>query len=86
MNNITAQIEVLDVEYTVITGDFNSNLFKEDILPAFKQYHQLIAEPTTTKGTLLDHIYVRPKPKEFKASVLTTYYSYHCPVFISIRC
>ena len=86
MNNITAQIEVLDVDYSLFTGDFNSNLFKEDILPAFKQYHQVITEPTTTKGTLLDHIYVKPKPQEFKASVLTTYYSYHSPVFISIRC
>ncbi|XP_072042907.1 uncharacterized protein [Amphiura filiformis] len=85
MNNMTAQIEMLKTDYTVITGDFNRNLLKERILPAFRQYDQVISESTTAKGTLLDHIYVKPKPHDYQASVLTTYYSYHNPVFIAIK-
>ncbi|XP_072052002.1 uncharacterized protein [Amphiura filiformis] len=84
MNNITAQMEVLDTDYKVLVGDFNRNLFKETILPAFRQYHQVISNSTTAKGTLLDHIYVKPKPKQYQASVMTTYYSYHQPTFIAI--
>ena len=85
MNKITAQTELLDVDYAVFTGDFNHNLLKDAILPPFRQYHQVISEPTTAKGTLLDHIYIKPRPTQYVASVLTTYYSYHDPVFVAIN-
>jgi hypothetical protein len=85
MNNITAQIEVLDTDYTVLVGDFNRNLFKENILPVFRQYHQLINTSTTAKQTLLDHVYIKPKPTDYHASVMTTYYSYHNPTFVAIK-
>lgn len=87
MNNITAQTELLDIDYTVFAGDFNYNLMKESALSPFKTYHQVITEPTTTNGTLLDHIYIKPipLPSRYQAAVLTTYYSYHEPVFIAIK-
>jgi hypothetical protein len=85
MNDVTAQIEMLDTDYKVLTGDFNRDLLKENILPSFRQYEQVISDPTTAKGTLLDHIYVKPKPQEYQASVLKTYYSYHNPTFIAIK-
>ena len=81
MSNITAQTELLDTDYTVFVGDFNHNLLKETVLPPLRQYSQLITEPTTTNGTLLDHIYItpRPPPSRYEAGVLTSYYSYHAP-------
>lgn len=85
LNNINTQTELLDTKYTVFLGDFNRNLMKENILTPLKQYKQVITEPTTAKGTLLDHIYIKPAPSHNTASVLTTYYSYHDPVSISIK-
>lgn len=85
LNNITAQTELLDTKYTVIVGDFNHNLMKQKVFTPLKQYQQVITEPTTAKGTLLDHIYIKPVPSQYIASVLTTYYSYHDPVSISVR-
>ncbi|XP_072041446.1 uncharacterized protein [Amphiura filiformis] len=85
MNEITAQIENLETDFKVLVGDFNRNLMKEQVLPAFRQYNQVIEDPTTTKGTLLDHIYIKPTPQNYSASVLTSYYSYHHPTFVAIK-
>ena len=85
MNEITAQIDNLDTDFKVLVGDFNRNLMKEQVLPAFRQYNQLIEDPTTTKGTLLDHIYIKPTPQNYDSSVLTSYYSYHHPIFVAIK-
>ena len=87
MSNITAQTELLDTDYTVFVGDFNHNLLKETVLPPLRIYQQLITEPTTANGTLLDHIYItpRPPPSRYEAGVLTSYYSYHEPVFLAIK-
>jgi hypothetical protein len=86
LNNITAQIEVLDVDHAILMGDFNINLLTPNsALPPLQHYHQVISESTTTKGTLIDHIYVKPLPVQYIASVLTTYYSYHDAVFIAIK-
>ena len=85
MNNLTAQIEILDTDHKVLVGDFNRNLLTDPVLPAFKHYNQVIQEPTTTKGTLLDHIYIKPLPPNYSASIMTTYYSYHHPTFVAIK-
>ena len=93
MNNITAQLEALDTKYTVFLGDFNIDLLSKDpssTFAPFRQSHQVISQPTTRcfpKGTLLDHVYIRPKPAsaEFEASVLTMYYSYHYPVSVAFK-
>ncbi len=87
INNITAQTDLLETDYTVFVGDFNHNLLASqarDIQP-LSQYHQFITDPTTANGTLLDHLYVKPCPAIFYAGVLTTYYSYHNPIYIAIR-
>ena len=89
MNNITAQTELLETDHAVFVGDFNIDLMKDNTIPprVFENYYQAISEPTTSNETLLDHIYIRPKPSinDFTASVLPTYYSYHRPVFIAIK-
>ena len=85
MNDITAQIELLDTDFKVLLGDFNRDLMKDQILPAFNSYNQLIEDPTTTGGTLLDHIYIKPTPQHYIASVMTTHYSYHHPTFVAIK-
>jgi hypothetical protein len=87
MNNITAQTDLVDTDYTVFVGDFNYNLMDShsNVVQPLSQYHQVITDCTTANGTLLDHIYVKPCPPICYASVLTTYYSYHNPVFIAIR-
>ena len=85
MIEITTQFEIFDTDYNVLLGDFNRNLLKEQVLPAFRHYNQLIEEPTTDKGTLIDHIYIKPTPKKYTASVMTTYYSYHQPTFVAIK-
>ena len=86
MNEICAQLEALDTDYTLFLGDFNHNLIDKCELPPFRQYQQVISKPTTQNGTLLDHIYIKPPPQqEYIAEVLTTYYSYHNPVAIAIK-
>ena len=87
MSNITAQTELLETDHDVFVGDFNIDLLKDGTLPpkVFQNYFQAISEPTTTNQTLLDHIYIKPIPDQFVASVLPTYYSYHRPVFIAIK-
>jgi len=88
MNDITTQIEALDTNYTVFAGDFNHNLVKENVLQPMRRYQQVISDPTTSNGTLLDHIYIKPHllQSRYEAGVLTSYYSYHEPVYIAIKC
>ena len=89
MNDITAQIELLDSDYTIIAGDFNIDLMKTGISTprCFQNYQQVISEPTTIDNTLIDHIYINPSPAvgQFKASTLPTYHSNHYPTYLAIR-
>ena len=85
MTDLLTQFETLDTDYKVIVGDFNHDLLKHPCIHAFDHYEQLIQQPTTPKGTLLDHIYIRPTPEEYTSANLTTYYSYHEPTFVAIK-
>ncbi len=85
INEISTQVETLDIDYNLFLGDFNHNLINKTNLPLFQTYHQVITKPTTKNGTLLDHIYVKPSPDQYRAEVLSTYYSYHDPVAIAIK-
>jgi hypothetical protein len=85
MNDLTAQFEILDTDHNVFVGDFNHDLLKHPPISAFDHYKQLVKEPTTSKGTLLDHIYIKPEPQQYQSVPMTTHYSYHNPTFIAIK-
>ena len=85
LNDLCTQIETLSVEYVVILGDFNHDLLKKPPISALRRYKQLIASPTTAKGTMVDHIYIKPLPAEYNASVLASHFSYHEPISVSIK-
>ena len=85
ISDLLTQFETLDTNYTVIVGDFNHDLLKHPPIPAFVKYNQLIQQPTTSKGTLLDHIYIKPLPQQYNSSPITTHYSYHDPTFVAIK-
>ena len=79
------QEETLGAKYNVILGDLNHDLQKHPRISAFNDYEQLIQQPTTSQGTLLDHIYIKPTPQEFTSAPMTSYYSYHEPIFVAMK-
>ena len=74
---------------TVILGDFNENLLPSTSSSRLLQfmsslgYTQLVAEPTTDSGSLLDHIYYNRSYQGF-VDVVDTYYSDHDACFLSL--
>ena len=72
----------------IITGDFNEDLLSKNkknfnILMQFG-FKQLIKEPTTDKGTLLDVFYYRGD-LSVMGGVMQSYFSYHNPIFLTIE-
>ena len=72
----------------LVLGDFNENLMqnKTKIDNYFKQhgYKQLIHQPTTDQGSLLDHIYFNGTSMTI-TEVCDTYYSDHDSTMVAIR-
>jgi endonuclease/exonuclease/phosphatase (EEP) superfamily protein YafD len=77
--------EVLD-KTIMILGDFNSEA-GEDITQFFERsgFQQLISEPTTDYGSVIDHIYYNGTD-EVKTEVVNTYYSDHDIITAMIKC
>ena len=71
----------------VVLGDFNEDLMekKTNIHSFFQQYQfkQLIHQPTTDQGSLLDHVYFNGTSTT-KTEVFDTYYSDHDMTFLAI--
>lgn len=76
--------KIYRTEHKIIVGDLNYDLMK---YPPIKQlsagFKQVITSPTTTSGTLLDHIYVSDTLLHYACGTLNTYYSYHEPVYLA---
>ena len=72
----------------VILGDFNEDLIdnKTNIHNFFQQhgFKQLIIDPTTNQGSLLDHIYFNATSTT-QTEVCDTYYSDHDSTLLAIR-
>ena len=76
----------------VILGDFNSDVLLNQnsvivsIMSAFG-YRQIVVTPTTSQGTLIDHVYYRnpcSRPDSAVVHVKDTYYSDHDTVYCKI--
>ncbi|VDI59074.1 Hypothetical predicted protein [Mytilus galloprovincialis] len=65
---------------SIIVGDFNQDILKEErYVESFMKsngYVQIITEPTTEKGTLIDHVYVKGI-NSYCVRIVPTFYSYH---------
>lgn len=76
-------------EPVVKIGDFNFDIKDNHILDNFFSttfsFKQLIVQPTTDYGTILDHVYTNIATENISLSgTLESYYSDHKPVFIII--
>ncbi|XP_052393335.1 uncharacterized protein LOC127941915 isoform X1 [Carassius gibelio] len=71
----------------VIMGDFNEDILTSSTIGTLMELHgysQHVQHPTTEKGTLIDHVYVKDA-ENFSVEIVQTYYSYHQAVLISLR-
>jgi len=67
-------------ETIVVMGDFNDDILKSLTIYKLitdKGYVQLVTQPTTEKGTLIDHVYVKTTQYTVEAIVFPTYFSDH---------
>ena len=73
---------------TIILGDFNYDILhtEHDIIKVWEQYgdRQVVTEPTTDYGSLLDHVYMN-SDNDCVIDVVDTYYSDHDTVYVSIK-
>lgn len=83
LHQIETYSQFYNTDHKVILGDLNYDLQKQPSLEPLKDFHQIITNPTTSAGTLLDPVYVDTLPETYCAGVLNTYYSYHEPVYFT---
>ncbi len=70
----------------VIMGDFNEDILTSSTIGTLMELHgysQHVQQPTTEKGTLIDHVYVKDA-ENVSVEIVQTYYSYHQAVLISL--
>ena len=75
---------------TIILGDFNEDILSQPnsnivSLMSNHGYTQLVTSPTTSKATLIDHIYYNGPASSTVVEVHDTYYSDHDAVYCSIH-
>nr|XP_054591529.1 uncharacterized protein LOC129155826 [Nothobranchius furzeri] len=80
--NLTKLLDWLEVqsETLVLMGDFNDDILKSSTILKLltdRGYAQIVKQPTTEKGTLIDHVYVKSNKYITEASVIPTYFSDH---------
>lgn len=71
----------------VIMGDFNEDILTSSTIGTLMELHgysQHVQHPTTEKGTLIDHVYVKDA-ENVSVEIVQTYHSYHQAVLISLR-
>jgi len=70
----------------VIMGDFNEDIFTSSSVVKLMESHgysQQVQNPTTEKGTLIDHVYTKAM-EGISVDVVQTYYSFHQAIVISL--
>ena len=72
---------------TLVMGDFNQDILGDDnSIRLFMELHgfkQIVTQPTTDGGTLLDHVYLHGN-LDVSLDIVQTYYSYHNMVLLDI--
>ncbi|XP_059198565.1 uncharacterized protein LOC131978809 [Centropristis striata] len=72
-----------------VMGDFNDDILKSSSIAKFmtnKGFVQIVKQPTTENGTLIDHVYVRTTHYDVESLVLSTYFSDHEGIMCSFAC
>lgn len=70
----------------MIMGDFNEDIVTSStVMKLMEQhgYNQHVQNPTTEKGTLIDHVYTKDIVG-ISVNVVQTYYSFHQAILISL--
>ena len=84
--DVTSLLSCFKNENLLIVGDFNENLINvsSTIEKCDNRFSQLIKNPTTVYGTLLDHIYTR-NVSDSVSGVLPQLFSDHFSTFIIVK-
>lgn len=65
-------------------GDFNEDILTSSSIGKLMEVHgysQHVQCPTTEKGTLIDHVYIKDA-ENVTIEIVSTYYSYHKAVIV----
>ncbi|XP_070407786.1 uncharacterized protein [Nothobranchius furzeri] len=75
-------------ENVLLMGDFNDDILKSSVVLKIvtdRGYAQIVTDPTTERGTLIDHVYIKSKVYEMEAVVMPTYFSDHQGIFCGFK-
>ena len=73
------------MQTSMIVGDFNLHTKRLEQFMRQHGYHQLITQPTTDYGSVLDQAYINRLARVHSSGVLESYFSDHKPIFVVLN-